>query len=99
MLSYAKPYVDDLILPGGSFEQILERAEFVFKRLISAGLKMRGKKTQIGISEVTSYLGFICSERMDRSSKDKGSPEAAISSYGNTSTPLSGLMSSPSAFY
>lgn len=43
-VDYAKPSVDNLILPGGSFQQILKHTEFVFKRLISAGLKMGGKK-------------------------------------------------------
>ena len=56
-VDYCKPCVDDLILPADSFAQIIERTEFVFKRLISAGLKMGGKKTQIGLREVT-YLGL-----------------------------------------
>ena len=58
-VDWCKPYLDDLIIPADSFEQLLERTEFVFKKLIAAGLKMGGKKTQIGLREV-KYLGFVC---------------------------------------
>ena len=68
-VEWCKPYVDDFILPADSFEECVERTEFAFQRLISVGLRMGGKKTKIGLREVT-YLGFICSEkdvRMDPS--------------------------------
>lgn len=64
---WLRPYVDDLIIPASSFEELIERTEFVFNRLKEAGLKMSGKKTAIGLSLIT-YLGTICSRegiRMD----------------------------------
>lgn len=66
-LQWCRPYVDDLLIPANSFEQLLERVELVFRRLVKAGLKMGGKKTRIGLREV-KYLGHICSAdgmRMD----------------------------------
>lgn len=58
-LDWCNPYIDDIIIPANTIQELLERCEIVFKRLISAGLKMGGKKTRIGLTEV-HYLGYIC---------------------------------------
>ena len=58
---WLRPYVDDLIVPASSFAELIERTEFVFERLRQAGLKMSGKKTFIGLTQV-NYLGYICSK-------------------------------------
>lgn len=66
-IPWVKPFVDDLIVAASSFQELLERTEIVFQRLLNAGLKMSGKKTYIGLTEV-KYLGYICSAdgiRMD----------------------------------
>jgi transposase InsO family protein len=58
-IDWLRPYVDDIIIPAKTFDELMIRTELVFQRLRQAGLKMGGKKTKIGVTEV-EYLGYIC---------------------------------------
>ena len=53
-------YLDDIIVIGNSFENMLENLEKVFDRLQRAGLKLKAKKCNLFATKV-SYLGHIIS--------------------------------------
>jgi hypothetical protein len=55
-------YLDDMIVLGRSFEEMLASLEGVFTILSSAGLKMKAKKCTLFAREV-EYLGHIISEK------------------------------------
>ena len=53
-------YLDDILVPGSSFETALHNLELVFNRLRSAGLKLSPKKCSLFCKEVR-FLGHIIS--------------------------------------
>ena len=55
-------YLDDIIVLGKSFGEMMVNLENVFTRLSSAGLKMKAKKCSLFAKEV-EYLGHIISEQ------------------------------------
>ena len=55
-------YLDDIIVLGKSFREMMLNLENVFTRLSSAGLKMKAKKCSLFAKEV-EYLGHIISEQ------------------------------------
>ena len=54
-------YLDDIIVLGKSFENMMQNLETVFNRLASSGLKLKAKKCNLFAQEV-EYLGHIISE-------------------------------------
>ena len=54
-------YLDDIIVSGKSFEEMLENLQKVFDRLREAGLKLKPKKCFLFAKEV-SFLGHVISE-------------------------------------
>jgi hypothetical protein len=69
-IDWLRPYVDDIIVPAQTFDELIVRTELVFSKLRDAGLKMGGKKTKIGVTEV-EYLGYICDANGIRMSPKK----------------------------
>ncbi|KAK3104661.1 hypothetical protein FSP39_007335 [Pinctada imbricata] len=63
-------YLDDIIVVGKSFEQMIENLTMVFSRLAQAGLKLKAKKCTLFAKEV-EYLGHVISESGTATSKDK----------------------------
>ena len=57
-LSFVTTYIDDVLIHSTSEKQHKEHLETVFQRLTEAGLTLRGRKCQIGTSQVC-YLGHI----------------------------------------
>ena len=55
-------YLDDIIVLGRSFDDMMANLKSVFKRLSSAGLKIKAKKCSLFAKEV-EYLGHIISEK------------------------------------
>ena len=53
-------YLDDVIVFGSSFEEVLERLETVLKRLGDFGLKLKASKCQLFYTKL-SYLGHVVS--------------------------------------
>jgi len=53
-------YLDDVIVFGSTFEELLHRTEVVFQRIQSAKLKLKPSKCSFFRREV-SFLGFIVS--------------------------------------
>ena len=51
-------YLDDIIVHGRTFEEIIQNLESVLARLQNAGLKLKPRKCQLFCKEV-SYLGHI----------------------------------------
>lgn len=54
-------YLDDIIVVGKSFENMMENLQHVFQRLHQAGLKLKAKKCNLFATRV-SYLGHIISK-------------------------------------
>ena len=54
-------YLDDIIVLGKSFEDMIQNLETVFNRLSSAGLKLKAKKCNLFAQDV-EYLWHILSE-------------------------------------
>ena len=59
-LSFATTYVDDILIHSENDNAHKQHLKAVFQRLHDAGLTLKGKKCQIGLSEV-SYLGHVFS--------------------------------------
>ena len=55
-------YLDDILVYGTSFEELLELTELVFKRLEVNRLFMKASKCSIGVTEI-DYLGFVVSDK------------------------------------
>ncbi|XP_021371063.1 uncharacterized protein LOC110461754 [Mizuhopecten yessoensis] len=54
-------YLDDVIIVGRSFEEMMDNLEKVFDRLLAAGFKLRARKCLLCAKEVL-YLGHVISE-------------------------------------
>ena len=54
-------YLDDTIVYGRIFQEELERLEEVFRRIVSAGLKLKPSKCVL-FQKSVAYLGHIVSE-------------------------------------
>ena len=62
---YCFPYMDDVAVIGKTFAEVVARSEVVFKALGDAGMKISGKKTDIGVKEMI-FLGHkITSEGIE----------------------------------
>ena len=57
----ALAYLDDIIVFGGNFEEVIDRLARVFERIRHAGLKLKPKKCSFFQKE-TLYLGHLVSE-------------------------------------
>jgi len=55
-------YLDDILIYGSTFEEIMERFNQVFNRLDNANLQIRAKKCMVGLAEI-EYLGYMVTER------------------------------------
>ncbi|KAK3083081.1 hypothetical protein FSP39_013432 [Pinctada imbricata] len=55
-------YLDDIVVIGKSFHQMLKNLECIFNRLSSAGLKLKARKCSLFAKKV-EYLGHIISEK------------------------------------
>ena len=53
-------YIDDILVPGATWEEHLHNLRDVFKRLRSANLKLKSKKCRLAEHEV-EYLGYVIS--------------------------------------
>ena len=51
-------YLDDILVDSKNIDTHREHLDIVFKRLLDAGLNLRGEKYHIGISTV-QYLGPV----------------------------------------
>jgi len=60
--SYLMIYLDDLIIYGRSFSEMLDRLTIVLSRLREAGLKLKASKCPFGGKELR-YLGHIISAK------------------------------------
>ena len=68
---YVRTYLDDLlVLSSKSFEDHLNKVELVFKKLISAGLKVHMKKCNFCAPEV-EYLGYVITRQGIKPQQDK----------------------------
>ena len=57
-LDFVRAYIDDLLsITNGTFEDHLEKLELIFKRLVSAGLKVNADKSFFAKHEL-EYLGY-----------------------------------------
>ena len=54
-------YLDDIIVAGKTFEDMVNNLSLIFDRFISAGLKLKARKCTLFAKEV-SFLGFHISE-------------------------------------
>ena len=54
-------YLDDIIVYGRTFEEMLRNLEMVFKKLLAAGLKLKARKCSLFAKQV-KYLGHVISE-------------------------------------
>lgn len=73
-------YLDDIIIFGKSFEDMLSRIKSVFGRIRTSSLKLQPQKCVFGAKQV-SYLGFIIS------SKGLGPDSTKVDSILNMSKP------------
>ena len=55
-------YLDDIIVYGRDFDEVIKNLSAVFERLLSAGLKLKPRKCKLFAREV-EYLGHIVSEK------------------------------------
>ena len=55
-------YLDDVIVYGKTFDEMLKNLEKVFEKLLEAGLKLKARKCNLFARQV-KYLGHIISER------------------------------------
>ena len=55
-------YIDDILVFARDFQELLDRTQIIFDRLVAAGLKLKPSKCQFGIQKVC-YLGFIVSDK------------------------------------
>lgn len=69
-LTFAKVYLDDIMIHSTNFVEHLFHLEEVFKRLEEAGLKIKPSKCNFAANE-TTYLGFDIDSVGIRPSKDK----------------------------
>ena len=63
-------YLDDIIVTGKTFDDMIQNLSMVFDRLSEAGLKLKAKKCNLFASEV-EYLGHVVTEAGITTSKDK----------------------------
>ena len=75
-------YLDDVIVYGESFEQMLNNLQTVFDCLAKAGLKLKPKKCTLFAKEVR-YLGHVVSQSGVSTNPDK------ISAVQNWPVPVS----------
>jgi hypothetical protein len=54
-------YLDDVIIYGKNFDEMIRNLSLVFDRLSSAGLKLKPRKCRLFAREV-EYLGHVVSE-------------------------------------
>lgn len=54
-------YLDDVIVYGKTFEEMLHNLELVFEKLRAAGLKLKARKCTL-FSKQVKYLGDVISE-------------------------------------
>lgn len=73
-------YLDDIIVPGSTFDQTLERLKHVFIRLREANLKLKPSKCML-FQASAKFLGHIVSENGIQTDPDK------ISAIKNLGTP------------
>ena len=59
-LSFVTIYLDDILVHSKNIDTHREHLDIVFKRLLDAGLTLRGEKCHIGMSTV-QYLGHVFS--------------------------------------
>ena len=59
-LSFVIIYLDDILVHSKNIDTHREHLDIVFKRLLDAGLTLRGEKCHIGMSTV-QYLGHVFS--------------------------------------
>ena len=59
-LSFVTIYLDDILVHSKNIDNHREHLDIVFKRLLDAGLTLRGEKCHIGMSTV-QYSGHVCS--------------------------------------
>ena len=55
-------YLDDVIVYGKTFDEMLKNLELVFEKLLAAGLKLKARKCTLFAQKV-KYLGHIISEQ------------------------------------
>ena len=55
-------YLDDVIIYGKNFDEMIRNLSLVFDRLSSAGLKLKPRKCRLFAREV-EYLGHVVSEK------------------------------------
>lgn len=55
-------YLDDIIVYGKTFDDMLQNLELVFEKLLAAGLKLKARKCSLFARQV-KYLGHIISEQ------------------------------------
>ena len=63
-------YLDDVVIYGGSEQQLMDRMDMVFTRLRAANLKLKPKKCRL-FARRTDYLGHVISEEGISVSPDK----------------------------
>ncbi|KAK3086715.1 hypothetical protein FSP39_022396 [Pinctada imbricata] len=63
-------YLDDIIVTGKTFDNMIQNLSMVFDRLSEAGLKLKAKKCNLFASEV-EYLGHVVTEAGITTSQDK----------------------------
>ena len=63
-------YIDDIIITGRTFEDMIQNLEKVFQRLESAGLKLKAKKCYLFAKQV-SFLGHLISGEGIKADPDK----------------------------
>lgn len=66
-------YLDDIIVPGSTFNQTLEKLKHVFIRLREANLKLKPSKCML-FQTSAKFLGHIVSENGIQTDPDKISP-------------------------
>lgn len=63
-------YMDDIIVPGSSFEEEIERLEHVFQRMREANLKLKPSKCFL-FQKSVKFLGHVVSEEGIQTDPDK----------------------------
>lgn len=76
-------YMDDIIVPGSTFAEALQRLENIFERLRDANLKLKPSKCNL-FQKSVKFLGHVVSEEGVQTDPDKNRGNQELANSNNT---------------